>query len=139
MIEGRIGVAPWESLNLVESEFEEHLGKLKVKDGWFEHYPVEIEWFGGRWQPGELATDHLLIKKLSHYSKEVLEYHPAIEASPWGTDGGILSQAMKIPVVVFGPGTTEVAHNANEYIEIEKIFQAAHIFTLLILDWCNKE
>lgn len=139
VIEGRVGVGPWESLNQVEKEVEDALSKMDEVDSWFDHHPVEIEWFGGRWQPGDLPCDHELVEKLCYHANEVLQTTPIIEASPWGTDGGILSKGGNIPVVVFGPGTTEVAHDANEYIELNKIYQTAEILSLFILDWCNKE
>ncbi|MGE6752379.1 peptidase [Rossellomorea sp. NPDC071047] len=139
IIEGRVGVAPWESLQQVEKEVEDALSKMDKVDSWFDHHPVEIEWFGGRWQPGELSCEHELVEKLCYHANEVLQTTPIIEASPWGTDGGILSRGGNIPVVVFGPGTTEVAHDANEYIELNKIYQTAEILSLFILDWCNKE
>ncbi|MGD6847595.1 peptidase [Rossellomorea aquimaris] len=139
IIEGRVGVGPWESLQQVEKEVEDALSKMDKVDSWFDRHPVEIEWFGGRWQPGDLSCEHELVEKLSYHANEVLETTPIIEASPWGTDGGILSRGGNIPVVVFGPGTTEVAHDANEYIELNKIYQTAEILSLFILDWCNKE
>ncbi|BCB04420.1 peptidase [Bacillus sp. KH172YL63] len=138
VIEGRIGVGPWETMQEVEEEFVQALNGLGVDDDWFKHHPVEIEWFGGRWQPGDLPGDHCLVKELSRCAEIVLKKKPAIEASPWGTDGGILSKGGNIPVVIFGPGTTEVAHDADEYIELERIFQTAEILSLFILNWCNQ-
>lgn len=62
---------------------------------------------------------------------------PAVEASPWGTDGGILSKVGNTPVVVFGPGVTEAAHDVNEFISLEEVFDAAEIIALAILEWCG--
>jgi acetylornithine deacetylase len=138
VIEGRIGVGPWETLQEVEQEFITAISNLNTIDSWFEEHPVVVEWFGGRWQPGNLPSDHELVKTLSTHAKQVRKEDPIIEASPWGTDGGILSQGGNIPVVVFGPGTTEVAHDANEYIELERIYQSAEILSLFMIDWCNK-
>ncbi|PFG06017.1 peptidase [Bacillus sp. es.034] len=138
IIEGRIGVGPWETLHEVEQEFSIGISKLKSIDPWFEEHPVEVEWFGGRWQPGNLPSDHELVNTLSMHAKQVMSSDPIIEASPWGTDGGILSQGGNMPVVIFGPGTTEVAHDANEYIELERVYQSAEIFSRFMIDWCNK-
>jgi acetylornithine deacetylase len=137
VIEGRVGVAPWESMDEVEKEFESCLHALGEEDPWFKDHPVEIEWFGGRWQPSDLSPEHPIMNSLKAKFKEVMVTEPVIESSPWGTDGGILYQGGGIPVVVFGPGKTELAHDANEYIELEKVFQAAEIFSLFIIDWCN--
>ena len=138
VIEGRIGVGPWETLQDVEQEFLTEMSRMEMVDAWFKEHPVEVEWFGGRWQPGNLPSDHELVKSLSAQAKVVMGANPIIEASPWGTDGGILSQGGDIPVVVFGPGTTQVAHDANEYIELERIYQTAEILSLFMIDWCNR-
>lgn len=139
VIEGRIGVGPWETLQDVEKEFLTTISNLNTIDTWFEEHPVKVEWFGGRWQPGNLTSDHELVETLSYHAEEVMNKSPIIEASPWGTDGGILSQGGNVPVVVFGPGTTEVAHDANEYIELDRIYQTAEILSLFMIDWCNKQ
>lgn len=60
-----------------------------------------------------------------------------IEASPWATDGGILSNIGKTPVVVFGPGVTKAAHDVNEYIVLEDMFEASEIIALTLLKWCE--
>lgn len=137
VIEGRVGVGPWETMDDVEKEFEECLSAMSEVDPWFKDHPVEIEWFGGRWQPSDLSPEHPIMTSLKAKFNEVMSTEPVIEASPWGTDGGILYQGGGIPVVVFGPGKTELAHDANEYIELEKVFQAAEVLSLFIIDWCN--
>ena len=38
---------------------------------------------------------------------------------------------------MFGPGETKLAHDANEYIEIDKIIAAAEIIALSIIEWCG--
>ncbi len=54
-----------------------------------------------------------------------------------GNRWGILSQVGQIPVIVFGPGVTEVAHDANEYIMLNDVQIAAEIIALAILRWCE--
>jgi acetylornithine deacetylase len=136
-LEGRIGVAPHETLEEVKRELECCLSN--IQDKWLLGHPVSVEWFGAQWLPGSIDTDHplmkLLIKNYEHIKKE----KPIIEASPWGTDGGLLSQAGDTPTIVFGPGVTSVAHYPNEYIEISKIIEAAEIIALTIYDWCEGE
>jgi acetylornithine deacetylase len=96
-----------------------------------------VEWFGGRWQPGSLRENHPLLGAVSESYKEVFKEEPVIEASPWGTDGGILSRYGGTPVVVFGPGITETAHDANEHIILEDLYKSAEIIALTLLKWCG--
>lgn len=136
-LEGRIGIAPNETMEEVQAEMEIWLIRLAEKDEWFKEHPVEVEWFGARWVPGEIKTDHPLMNSLINNFKEVAGEEPVIEAAPWGTDGGLLSQVGDTPSVVFGPGITNLAHFPNEAIEVEKIFEAAKIIAATIIDWCE--
>ena len=92
-LEGRCGIAPNESPEAVQSELENWLNDLQYHDEWFKHYPVDIEWFGAMWLPNDLAEDHELTKVLKSAYQTITAEAPLIEASPWATDGGILSHA----------------------------------------------
>ncbi|MFB8733450.1 hypothetical protein ACEQPO_04555 [Bacillus sp. SL00103] len=54
-----------------------------------------------------------------------------------GNNGGLLSQAAGIPIIVFGPGTTELAHFPNESIDIEHVIEAAEIIAGTMVEWCE--
>lgn len=137
MIEGRMGVAPEETIVAAQQEMEACLRELNEQKEWFQENPLQIEWFGGRWLPGNLNSDHPLMKTLSESFVEIKGNDPIIEASPWGTDGGILSTIGDTPVVVFGPGITATAHDANEHIVLEEMFEASEIIALTLLKWCE--
>jgi acetylornithine deacetylase len=137
VIEGRMGVSPEETISAAQGEMAAVMKELNEQDEWFQKNPLEIEWFGGRWLPGNLEVDHPLMKTLSASFLEVKGEQPAIEASPWGTDGGILSNVGNTPVVVFGPGITATAHDANEHIQLEDLFAASKIIALTLLKWCE--
>lgn len=137
MIEGRMGVSPGEAYSEAQKEMEAALASLAEKDGWFSEHPPELRWFGGRWLSSEISIEHPLMTVLVEAYEEVMNNKPIIEASPWGTDGGILSNVGGVPVVIFGPGTTKVAHDANEYVELEAVFRTAEIIALAILRWCE--
>jgi acetylornithine deacetylase len=137
VLEGRVGVGPEEQMEVVQEEVRKQLESLSQKDEWFLHYPVELTWFGARWVPGTIDLDHEAMNVLANSFEKIKQTKPIIEASPWGTDGGLFTQVAGIPTLVFGPGTTEVAHHPNEYIEIDNIFEAAEIFAQMIIEWCQ--
>jgi acetylornithine deacetylase len=137
ILEGRIGIAPDEKLEDVKEEMEQWLVNLGEKDSWFLQNPVTVEWFGARWLPGIIDENHDLMKTLIKSYQLVKNETPTIEASPWGTDGGLFTQVANIPTVVFGPGKTEVAHYPDEYIELDKMFETAEIIALTLIDWCE--
>jgi len=137
ILEGRFGVAPHETIEEAQLSLSECLNELNAEHEWFQIKPVDWEWFGARWLPGQLAENHPLMQVLNDKYISVFHKKPVIEASPWGTDGGYLSVVGKTPVMVFGPGITKMAHDANEHIELRKITEAAHVIALTILEWCG--
>ena len=74
---------PNETIEAAKEEFE-WIVELNDVDNWFVENPVEVEWFGARWVPGELEENHELITTLHHNFVEIEGNEPIIEASPWG-------------------------------------------------------
>ncbi|SEA24159.1 acetylornithine deacetylase [Thalassobacillus cyri] len=138
-IEGRMGISPEETMENAKAEMEEWLEKLKEVNPWFEESPVRLEWFGARWLPGSIDLEHKLMNTLVSTYRDVLDEEPIVEASPWGTDGGLLTEVGSTPSLVFGPGVTGMAHFPNEYIELDKVFEVAEIMALTLVDWCGIE
>lgn len=137
VIEGRFGIAPTEKMEAAQKALVDCIARLNAANEWFRSKPIELEWFGARWLPSNLNLNHPLLQTISESFTAVKGEQPAIEASPWGTDGGYLATVGQIPVVVFGPGKTELAHDANEYIEIDRMIEAAEIIALTIINWCG--
>ncbi|MGD6815880.1 peptidase [Metabacillus sp. 84] len=137
LLEGRCGIAPHEQPEEVQKEMEEYLERLAELDSWFADYPAELEWFGARWLPNELDVEHPLVENLVSVYRTVTGEDPIIEASPWGTDAGMLAAAGNVPSIVFGPGITETAHHPNEYIPVHNVIQAAKVMALFALMWCR--
>ncbi|OIJ12976.1 acetylornithine deacetylase [Anaerobacillus arseniciselenatis] len=136
-LEGRIGIAPNEKIEDVQKELDDWLKKLSDIDPWFKDHPVQLEWYGAQWVPGSIDETHPLMKILIEKFEDVVGTEPTIEASPWGTDGGLLSQVGNTPSIVFGPGISSMAHFPNEYIELEDIFITAEIIALTVIEWCE--
>ncbi|AZV43946.1 peptidase [Peribacillus asahii] len=137
IVEGRFGIAPTETMEAAKDSLETMIERLNQTDSWFRTKPIEIEWFGARWLPGSMDLEHALLKTVADAFKNVQGVEPIVEASPWGTDGGYLSTVGNIPTLVFGPGETKLAHDTNEYIEVDKMMAAAEIIALTILEWCE--
>jgi succinyl-diaminopimelate desuccinylase len=47
---------------------------------------------------------------------------------PFGTDGSKLAVRAAIPTIVLGPGDIAQAHTADEWIEVDQLVQATHIY-----------
>lgn len=139
VLEGRMGVAPNETLDHAKQEMAEWIRKLAKQDVWLLEHPPEVEWFGARWIPGDVAPDHELALVLRDQFCATVGHEPGVEASPWGTDGGLLTNLADTPCIVFGPGVTEVAHYPNEYIVLDDVFTAAEVVAMTLIEWCGME
>ncbi|MEH7351829.1 peptidase, partial [Gottfriedia acidiceleris] len=136
-LEGRLGVSPNETIEEAKLEITRWLKTLSLIDDWFIENPVEIEFFGARWLPGSIDPGHPFMESLKKSYQSVYKNEPIIEASPWGTDGGLFTQIKQIPTIVFGPGETKVAHYPNEYIDLDELFRCAEVIAHTLLDWCG--
>jgi succinyl-diaminopimelate desuccinylase len=58
-------------------------------------------------------------------------------AMPFFTDGSVLGPAQAAPVVILGPGDTELAHQTDESCSVEAIEDATAIYRELIEAWCG--
>ncbi|PFH82975.1 peptidase [Bacillus sp. AFS088145] len=136
-LEGRLGVSPDETIEEAKLEITRWLKTLSLIDDWFIENPVEVEFFGARWLPGSIDLGHPFMDSLKKSYQYVYKKDPIIEASPWGTDGGLFTQIKQIPTIVFGPGETKVAHYPNEYIDLDELFRCAEVIAFTLLDWCG--
>ncbi len=53
-----------------------------------------------------------------------------------GSDAGILTQLLKIPSVIIGPGSLEQAHSPDEWVYIDEVINASSIYSEIIRRWC---
>ncbi len=136
-MEGRIGVAPNETMDSVKEELRQCLTALSLQDPWLDNHPVRVEFFGGQWIPNFIESRHPFVQLIESSFQNVYGKKITTEASPWGTDGGLLGNVGGIPTIVIGPGETKVAHYPDEFIEVGEMIKAAKVFAGAILDWCG--
>lgn len=137
VIEGRIGVAPEEEMQAVKKELIDCVQEASAKDTWLRGHPAHVEFFGAQWVPNGLDAGHAFAEVMKQSYAGVYGQPVKVEASPWGTDGGLLGKVGGIPVLVIGPGETRVAHYPDEFIEIEEMIRAAKVFARVLVDWCG--
>ncbi|WP_375740874.1 M20 family metallopeptidase [Pseudomonas boanensis] len=74
----------------------------------------------------------------------IVEEETGIRPEPRGasyfTDACALQHAHPgVPMVILGPGTPEMAHQADEYCEVPRIEEAVRLYRRLITDWCAED
>ena len=136
-LEGRIGVGPHENMQDVRKELTDAIAQVCSTDEWLKNHPAKVEFFGAQWVPNTVENAHPFSQLMQENFETVYKRKVKVEASPWGTDGGLLGKVGNIPTLVIGPGETKVAHYPNEYIEIKEVIQAAKLFALMLTSWCG--
>jgi len=72
-----------------------------------------------------------IVKLTRNAVQEVTGKQPKITGCMATTDMAFLVNQGKIPTVVYGPGSLEQAHVANEYVEVEELLKAAKVYTTI--------
>ncbi len=104
----------WETL---QSLAEEARGKAEISLTLLEDRP---------WT--QTPPDDPLVRALERSYPKVLDAQPRYGGVPGATDGTFLAAWAGIPIVTVGPGTREVPHQRDEYVEAEDIIKAAKLY-----------
>jgi acetylornithine deacetylase/succinyl-diaminopimelate desuccinylase family protein len=86
-----------------------------------EDYPLETS-------PSEKIVQTLL------KASQAVGGRAGLEGVPYGSDASKLARA-GIPSVIFGPGSIDQAHAAEEFVELDQVRLAAEIYARTILDF----
>jgi succinyl-diaminopimelate desuccinylase len=70
--------------------------------------------------------------------EEVLGETPQFGGVPGTTDGTILWRDAGIPVVVYGPGGKWIAHQADEFVEVEDMTRHAAVYVAAALNFLGQ-
>lgn len=81
-----------------------------------------------------IPIDHPLVQAFCS-SMERSGLSPVIDAMRASCDAWQYAKKLNIPTVVFGPGSLNVAHSANEYIAAKDIFSAAGVLADFVLTY----
>ncbi|GAA0944722.1 M20 family metallopeptidase [Nonomuraea longicatena] len=105
------------------AEVAGRLGRLAVCEG----IGVEITVLVDR-PPVEVPADDPVVAALAAAHRTVTGEEPVYGGVPGSTDGTVLTHWGGIPSVVYGPGGKWIAHQADEYVEVEEIVRCTRVF-----------
>lgn len=123
--EVRIGVAPGETVEEVETTVDARLDDLVEESAWLAEHPPAFDRFSIQFEPAEVAPDAAIVTALRE-SIESIDGDDRPIGATYGADSRHYLEA-GIPTVVFGPGTIEQAHFPDETIEWTEVQQAATV------------
>jgi len=87
--------------------------------------------------PTETARDHPVVQALVAAHREITGDEPTIGGVPGTTDGTILRRDGGLDVVVYGPGGKWIAHQADEFVELDDLRTSADVYALAALEFLN--
>jgi succinyl-diaminopimelate desuccinylase len=82
-----------------------------------------------------ISEDHPMVSAVVSAHREVLGETPVFGGVPGTTDGTILWRDARIPVVVYGPGGKWIAHQADEFVEVEDMTRHADVYVTAALNF----
>lgn len=88
---------------------------------------VEFEVLVNR-PPTDTPIDHAVVEAVAAAHREVTGSDPVYGGVPGTTDGTILWRDAGLPVVVYGPGGKWIAHQADEFVEIDDLATCADVY-----------
>ncbi len=134
--EGRLGVALGEPVEHARAQLEEAVAQVCADDPWLRAHPVVVEWCGGQFAPGEVATDSPLVGMVSAAHEELHGTVPAVHGVPYGSDLRLLVGS-GIPTLHYGPGDIRQAHAPDEWVPASQLVQVARTLVLLAAQVCG--
>jgi acetylornithine deacetylase/succinyl-diaminopimelate desuccinylase-like protein len=79
---------------------------------------------------GSLETDrnHSLVEAAVASVRDVRGREPEVGGVTYGTDAAYLGPAFGIPMIICGPGAQGMAHQPDEYVEVDQLCDAVKIY-----------
>ena len=118
----------------VKAEIEEFVKQVALTDPWLKDNQPTIEWLIDA-DCGETLDDQPFFQTVCESAKEV-NPESVVEGICCHTDMGWFCN-VGIPTLNIGPGDPRLAHQADEFIEIEELVKCTKMIASILMDWCE--
>ncbi len=113
-------------------DHEDILGRMRelaeeVAKGFHENLRVDVEIDNDK-LPIETDRSEPLVGAMVESVRRVRGREPEVGGVTYGTDAAALCPGYDMPMVICGPGAPGMAHQPDEYVEVEELVQAAQIY-----------
>ena len=81
----------------------------------------------------ETPADSPVVRAVIEAHRQITGEEPVLGGVPGSTDGTILWRDAGLPIVTYGPGGKWIAHQVDEYVEIEDLIRCAEVYELAAL------
>lgn len=86
-----------------------------------------------------IDKDHPLVVAMGDAHERVLALSPTFAGTRFFSDGSIFDDFLEVPTLLYGPGESEQAHQANEYLNQNNYFTAIGVYEAFIIRFMKGE
>jgi acetylornithine deacetylase len=136
ILRGRVGIHLGETGDQARADLLAAVDDAARADPFLAEHRPRVEFLSADVSSSVLGLEH----PFSQLSREVLgrvHANPGVWAKTPGTDMRHLMNYGSTPTVIVGPGDDELAHTANESVDLRKVVDAASFYALLALEWAG--
>lgn len=80
----------------------------------------------------EVAPDDPLVQAARAAVSKITCRETELGGATYFSDAAVLTPTLDIPMVICGPGKPELAHQPDEYVDIDRLIQASRIYQVLV-------
>jgi acetylornithine deacetylase len=133
--EGRFGVFPDESTEEARAALSAAVAEAAASSRWLAENAPVLEWFEGQFESGETASDAPIVGAVQHCHEQLTGHRPALRGVPYGADLRLFTRHAGIPTLLYGPGSVDNAHAADELVRIDEVVTCAKVLARTIVHW----
>lgn len=87
-------------------------------------------------ESSEISDEDPFVRAMWHIAREIIP-GASLFGSALGSDARILRNRLRVPTVVFGPGSPGQAHSSDEWVGVDQLINAARVFAALFTTFGN--
>jgi len=120
-----IRTVPGQDHKEIYNQFQELIDELHQED---ENFTVEMNNIANL-LPLRTADEHPLVQTTQNVIQKVTDENKELSIMTGATDGSEFTRANSdMAVIILGPGSFNLAHQPNEYVEVDDFFDAINIY-----------
>ena len=136
VLETRLGFAPGETIEQVQAELVERLRVVSHADPWLRNHPLGLERIGYT-ASADLPIEHPFVGVVRGVARAGGLGEIELQGHGAGNDMQSLIHHAQTPAIVWGPGASDAAHVANEFVELADVERATRLYAETIAAWCG--
>lgn len=128
-----IRTVPGQDHEILKNQVQKILNNLSKQD---KDFKADMEVIEERpWT--ETAKEEPIVKAMAEAYNHITGKEPVYNGVPGATDGTFLHCLRNIPIVTTGAGNRLIPHQADEYVEIDELFETTKLYALTAMLYLN--